>query len=225
MYGFARHLSVGIYIIVVVAISMANSRADDLSDLLVFWQSQAFECKAGQLSFPSKYAADDPNNCDDGDMTLFNGLLCASSDRRGCDGVKRAQANDGRWWRSPRRIGWEAPNHDVSFSPDQALGVLHYVMQDHDKASFDRWYSWIDSHRPCLAEAFGRCVLKGWPRFCTDDQQDKRCTFRPGDCALIAFVGEQLGRSSSICKEVLRELQLRDDFIWPAEAYALGGRF
>ena len=32
---------------------------------------------------------------------------------------------------------------DVSFSPDQALGVLAYVVRTQDTALYDRWLDWI----------------------------------------------------------------------------------
>src|SRR5712664_1853578 len=82
-----------------------SASASPLSDELAWWQPpQAFLCQPAGFSFPSKYSASDPDHCDDGDMTLFNGMLCSSDDARGCDAVRGAQGSDGRWWRSPRRI-------------------------------------------------------------------------------------------------------------------------
>src|SRR5262245_37216612 len=108
--------------LVVLCITTNVAAADELTDRIGFWKSQGFLCKG---TFPSKYDARDPEGCDDGDMTLFNGLLCLSGEQIGCDAVQKSQGGDGRWWRSPRRVGWEL-GYDVSFSPDQALGVLGY---------------------------------------------------------------------------------------------------
>jgi hypothetical protein len=112
------------------------ARADELTDRGAFWRQNAFLCAAAPPSFPSKEVLGQPQECDDGDMTLFNGLLCAAGESAGCEAVARSQDTDGRWWRSPRRIGWEAPAHDVSFSPDQSLGDLLYAVQTKDKVRF-----------------------------------------------------------------------------------------
>jgi hypothetical protein len=48
--------------------------------------------------------------CVDGDLTTYNGLLCASGDPEGCEAVARSQdarhSQDyrGRWFRSPHRL-------------------------------------------------------------------------------------------------------------------------
>ncbi|MCP8631836.1 hypothetical protein NMG10_00665 [Pseudomonas mosselii] len=157
-------------------------------------------------------------------MTLFNGLLCASGEQRGCDGVKNAQGPNGRWWRSPAHIGKEAPNYDVSFSPDMARGVLLYAVTTKDAASFRKWVKWIDESRPCLVNLGGNCFFQGWPRLCTDDTQDKRCTFRPQTCGDIELVGKYLGvAEADICRRVLKSFQIRDDYIIPQTELAFGG--
>jgi hypothetical protein len=196
--------------------------SDELTDGVAFWREKAFLCKSDTGPFPSKSSVD-PNDCDDGDMTLFNGLLCASEEKLGCDAVAHSQSSDGRWWRSPRRIGWEYSNgqHDVSFSPDQALGVLHYVVHTRDTQSFDAWVNWINTHRqpinrdqlknfldkakisinPFLLGGLVGIVgeLPPHPTYCTDDI-DLRCAFRLGDCMLINKIGASLGRDVDVCR-------------------------
>ena len=198
--------------------------ADELSDRMVFWRSKAFQCRG---TFPSKNDTSDPEGCGDGDMTLFNGLLCLSGEQIGCDAVMKSQGGDGRWWRSPRRVGWEYPKYDVSFSPDQALGVLSYVLSSGNGAAFDNWLNWITAHRGKLTSAQIKEVAKdviaklNWsdaqidaavailanalpPRlsYCSDDY-DARCTLRPGDCAIIKSVATALGRTTDICGHYL----------------------
>ena len=159
------------------------------------------------MPFPTKYSSMDVHHCDDGDMTLFNGLLCAAGDSRGCDGARLAQGKDGRWWRSPRRIGWTWPNYDVSFSPDQALGVMLYVAASKDLSAFDRWVDWMADNRPCIIQLGSRCIQKGWLRYCSDDVPDKRCTFRPDDCTYLQATGIYLGsKQADLCDKVLDEL-------------------
>lgn len=208
-----------------IALSISYpANADALSDRNAFWKERAFLCEAGAVKFPSKYSSTDPSHCDDGDMTLFNGLLCSSGEQSGCDAVALSQEHSGkdkgRWWRSPRRVGWEYSNgqHDVSFSPDQALGVLHYIVRTGNVSAFDEWTSWIQSHRqsvtpkqvetlfakanlPPLVMGLVTAVivsLPPHPTYCTDDY-DLRCALRPGDCELINKVGASFDRKPNIC--------------------------
>src|SRR5690348_11546418 len=69
-------------------------QAGELTERRAAWHAGAPRCG----EFPSKEA------CEDGDTTLFNGLLCASGEPLGCRAVQRAQGADGRFWRSPRRV-------------------------------------------------------------------------------------------------------------------------
>lgn len=194
--------------------------ADDLSDRDAFWRQKTFSCIAISPSFPSKEVLGQPQDCEDGDMTLFNGLLCTAGENAGCDAVARAQGPDGRWWRSPRRIGWEAPTHDVSFSPDQSLGVMLYAVQTRDSTRFARWLAWIESNRPCLVTIGNSCIKYGWLRFCTDDA-DKRCTLRPDDCVNIEQVAIKLGVDGTLCRRIMHELGLSDDALKPLGDFLL----
>jgi hypothetical protein len=113
------------------------SKATPLDDAMAYWRPRAFHCTDNGKDFPSKERMPTPGDaspCEDGDMTLFNGLLCAVGETIGCDGVRDSQSADGRWWRSPRRayLRLESPNADVSFSPDQLLGVLLYAITTRD---------------------------------------------------------------------------------------------
>lgn len=185
-----------------------------------FWEASAFFCPTTGQPFPSKELLGNPADCDDGDMTLFNGLLCASGDERGCSAVALAQGPDGRWWRSPRRIGWEAPEHDVSFSPDQSLGVLLYVMEHRDSDRFSRWLNWLENNRACMIELADHCLQRGWLRFCRDDP-DKRCTLRPADCLRLELVGSAIGVDGRLCQRILAELRLENQMIMPLEDWIL----
>ncbi|TPJ42889.1 hypothetical protein [Mesorhizobium sp. B2-7-1] len=210
------------------------ARADQLADRMTFWRQQAYHC-TDPISFPSKHRTPDGNNpspCEDGDMGLYNGLLCAVGEEEGCDGVLKAQSADGRWWRSPRLIGKTATNagDQVSFAPDQALGVLAALTAKHIVGPYDSWWTWLDANRPCIVENpfdANKCLLQGWPRYCSDDQDKKGCTFRPVDCANLHVVGKYLGTTKDdICKQVLKDFgidtdQVRD-FLYPTELLALG---
>jgi len=200
--------------------------AAELSEKLKNWRppTGAFLCRN---EFPSKFDPADTEHCGDGDMTLFNGLLCLSGEELGCAALRQSKDGNGRWWRSPRRVGREYPNADVSFSPDQALGVLSYVLAKRDAIAFDGWLTWMDAHRGKLTSAQIREVVKPvieklhWPdwqinlatnaianalperiTYCSDDH-DARCTLRPGDCDIIKRVGVALGRKVDLCNGYL----------------------
>ncbi len=150
-----------------------------------FWDEFAPYCEG----HPSK------GDCDDGDMNLFNGLLCASGDARGCAAVQAAQGPDGRWWRSPRRVGTNLgkPN---SFSRDMSLGVMLYLATTRDTAAAERWITWIEKNRPCsVTNPFtGGCTIRGPHRMCRDDT-DGRCTMTPATWALLHRVWSHIGLS------------------------------
>lgn len=223
-------MNIKIALLFISAFSYSFCNADELKDRMAFWETKAFSCNAAGVIYPSKEHAVDPNSCDDGDMTLFNGLLCASGDARGCDAVKNAQGIDGRWWRSPGKIGVEArpgTKDEASFSPDMALGVWLYVTTEKNSKDYQRWVHWLDAERPCIATLGNTCVVKGWPRVCRDDALDKRCTFRPTTCNLLEIVGKNLSvPEGELCRKVLRDFKIRDDYILPtAELAAADGLF
>lgn len=137
---------------------------------LTEWRDLAPTC----LGDPSK------ESCDDGDMTLFNGLLCAAGVNVGCDAVKRAQSSSGQWWRSPRRIDdriWDKNQ----FSKDMAMGVLLYLVKTKDRSAAQRWWSWMADNRPCIIENpfNGGCIKHGEYRLCRR-HENETCTINPG---------------------------------------------
>jgi hypothetical protein len=171
------------------ALAVSAESAVALSQARDDWERWAPRCDG----FPSK------QDCDDGDMTLFNGLLCASGDPRGCDAVHRAQGSDGRFWRSPSRVGHNRGQGN-SFSRDMSLGVLLYLATTRDRGAAERWMRWIDRNRPCVAKkpgwAGGGCWLRGLHRMCRDDT-DNRCTLTPSVWALMYRVWRHIGLSPS----------------------------
>ncbi len=113
--------------------------------------------------------------CPFGDMTIFSGLLCLSGETERCNDVKHAQGPDGKWWRSPELVGNEVEKD--SFSRDQSLGALSYLVATKDVEAALRWQSYIESHNN---------------KMCTD-ASDNRCTITPGASQLFGAVWEYLG--------------------------------
>lgn len=81
---------------------------------------------AGGIEFPSGRRPD--GDIEDGDMSIFGGLLCASGESLGCGLVRNSNSDDGRFWRSPRRVGEADTNDHASFSGDQMKGVIAFLV-------------------------------------------------------------------------------------------------
>ena len=161
------------------------SREDPLQAARAFWEEFAPLCSW----YPSK------ENCEDGDMTLFNGLLCVSGQDLGCQAVRASQGADGRFWRSPRRVDGNL-GQNKSFSRDMTMGVLLYLARTRDTAAAGRWLDWIDRNRPCVMNKpwGGGCLVRGLYRVCRDDENTS-CTLTPGVWALMGRVWGYLGLS------------------------------
>jgi hypothetical protein len=159
---------------------------DDIRALKPFWVANAPLCNGAPSSA----------DCSDGDMTLFSGLLCASGEALGCRAVQTAQDASGRWHRSPRFAAHPELRIN-SFSWDMALGVQLYAVTTRDVASLNRWLAWVERSRPCLVQSPALngttyCLVRGWPRWCTDDDE-KGCTAKPQQLATLVRTARQLG--------------------------------
>lgn len=136
-------------------------------------------------------------NCEVGDATLFNGLMCLSGDELSCEGVRRSQGSDGRMWRAESRVDTDAAN---SFSRDMAMGVLAYLVKTRDRELAARWMSWIESND------FRLCK----------ESSDNRCVFTPGFLTLFREVWDFIGlpatarmRASVLDDSIMALLQAR----------------
>ncbi len=135
-----------------------------------------------KADWEKNYVSEKQGDCDDGDMTFFNGLLCAAGDDRGCQGVSIAQDGTGRWWRSKRRIGEsDVPDH-ASFSTEQGLGVYSYLAKTADKDRFEPWLTWIDKNPRIYAPL---------PSYCTH----KECVFKLIDCPLLITIASRFDKA------------------------------
>lgn len=182
-------------------ITNIGSAIDD--DTLTMWRNKGDRCAGARNAytpFPSKGTRKDmlpeafPGaSCDDGDQTLFNGLLCASGIEDGCVAVAQAQAESGRWYRSPHRkwlwsnfcfkAGTDEKSKDFrdlcanGFSPDMSLGVMLYAVKKKDANAYRRWLHWLDAEaantKICSVQPDGTigsdCQTIEWPRVCTHD--------------------------------------------------------
>lgn len=166
------------------ALASSAAKSQTSSPTIRFWRQIAPLC----AGYPSKA------DCNDGDMALFSGLLCASGEEHACEMVRNAQGPDGRWWRSPRRVGTNL-GEQHSFSRDMSLGVMLYLVTTRDVNAARNWVNWIEGNRACVLEdPFGDgCLVRGAYRFCRDDAAAGSCTLTPGTWALLGRVFDYLG--------------------------------
>jgi hypothetical protein len=159
-----------------------QAQSQSLNDAENFWRQDVARYCEG---FPSK------ENCDDGDSVIFNGLLCMVGDDSGCETVRASQDESGRFWRSPRRNPGNL-GEAKSFSRDQTLGVLLYLVRTQDRDAAQRWINWIYDNRYCSIKnpLSGGCSIYGY-RVCRDDKEI--CDLRPATWALFHRVWEYLG--------------------------------
>lgn len=169
----------------------------DLSARMRHWSAPAQLpfCDYREGKFPSKYklpekpgALEGPA-CEDGDSVIFNGLTCATGDRRGCAAVLASQGPNGLWWRSPRRrVGRiiDPEGKETIFSNDHALGAMLYILETRNSDAFKNWITWIGQNGRYLGHI---------PRYCDDD----RCAFKPIDCPLLDRVALAIGQANPVC--------------------------
>ena len=113
---------------------MANSATEIVKQLQSWRARPHLFCSEGRKNFPSKMFAA-AWTCDDGDMTLFNGLYAwqARSKVARPSETLEDRNGDGSWWRSPKKVGHggnsssSSDKHQTNFNSDQALGVYAYL--------------------------------------------------------------------------------------------------
>jgi hypothetical protein len=177
----------------------------ELAERIRYWNLVAFLCQVAAspqaeslLQFPSSYfprVSDARQNCNDNDMTLFNGLLCASGDKRGCKAVRDSQDSDtGEWFRNPQYLieNISDPGGGSQFSPDMALGVQLYVLATKDIARFHHWLEWLQSINapPPNCGDFGLIPVLS--------PNDCRTRMRPGDASTLAVTVDYLSTNDQL---------------------------
>jgi hypothetical protein len=157
------------------------------------------KCPVGLNCFPGEGREDKSQPvCGDGDMTLFNGLLCFSGIEDGCKAVEDAQnTTTGQWFRSPRLNTYQALRRTNSFSPDMALGVQIWAIAKPELARkrLQWWIDWLGRNQRCVGEG---CTQRE-ARFCADDdiggdpEALAGCAFRVIDSAPLAATTQYFG--------------------------------
>lgn len=164
--------------------SPPSAAGEDLSDIKAKIGEWAETCDDARTK----------QDCDDGDAMLFNGVLCLSGDGFACAAVEQMEY-EGRFWRSPKRVGKDTKN---SFSRDMGLGVLAYMVATHDRARMNLYTRYLSTKR----------------RLCPD-ATDNRCDITPTFAALYNLVAHHIG-----AKELSYDKSKGDpvlDLIWQAE--------
>ncbi|WP_133118189.1 hypothetical protein [Rhizobium hidalgonense] len=116
-------------------------------------------------AFPAKRH---PGGYDDGDMSIFGGLLCLSGEAEGCELVRRAQSRNGQFWRSPARADSKT---DDQFSGDQFKGLAAYWAGTGDSDSLEKYLDSVSAKwTPYPSKATN--IVKMY-NGCTDDPGGK----------------------------------------------------
>jgi hypothetical protein len=163
-------------------------------------------CGSHETCFPTSAHVNDGGqgiHCEDGDMTLFNALLCFAKIQAGCDAVTDAQNTlSGQWYRSPRIKDYPRLRTVNGFSTDQALGLMLWLAEEPTadrKKVFTWWLDWVGRIQRCVADGCSRKV----PRVCSDDDIDGNpeaelgCTLQLAVLAVLGQVVDKLHLSVS----------------------------
>lgn len=184
--------------LILLSIVSLSVNSQELDRRFRIWETSALICETHGVRYPTKQTGDSNQPCDDGDMTLFNGLLCAAGDNRGCVGVAESQDPvSGLWHRSPRiRFLGKNDRGDADSSPDMALGIQLYLIKTKDVARAEKWLMWIHNNTPpCLIEIGHYCLVDGGlPKFCSSDN----CVIRPQDYASLAVTVNYLQQNAGL---------------------------
>ena len=210
------NLLIGISTTIFSSYCLSQAPNQDWDKAMKFWEDNKSLCHdtTTNMDYPSKA------NCDDGDMTLFNGLLCASGVSLGCKGVEKAQRSDGSWHRSPRLASDPTLRPTNSFSPDMAHGVLLWAITTKDseetRSKMARWIRWLEENQECkISEENKReCDIK----VCIDHTEGG-CYLSKGDLSVFAATIIALGLEKEIHDNDLlnlinREAKNADIWAW-----------
>lgn len=129
-----------------VGVDAGDARLVEMSDRAAGIRSWAAVCK-GEAS---------KRTCDQGDNTLWNGLLCSSGESWACDAVKAMQEPEGWVRRSGSRIG-----NTVELNPtsrDMTLGFALYAQARKDRAAVERLLAYWKSTGRLGPRCDDRCI-------------------------------------------------------------------
>lgn len=108
-----------------------NAAATTLDKRLAHWESQASTCPSGGKAYPTGLHETVETGCSEGDMTLFNKLLCVAGVEFGYEAAREVQdPNTTQWHRSPQihLLGYNDQGNTI-FSPDMDLGAQLYFIK------------------------------------------------------------------------------------------------
>ncbi len=144
--------------LVLISVSIFNSSIS--ANELAILEKHKSIWKRNVQEFPCAPYTPSKKNCDpqkdiipNGDMILFNALLCYSGEQTACDAVKNSQEQSGRWRRSPLHVGKPILHKSGSFSKDHVVGLLLWAIstpqQEEAKSRLDKWWQWAkESNSP-----------------------------------------------------------------------------
>lgn len=135
----------------------------------------------------------DPSTYDDGDVTLYAGLICSGGDEEGCEAVRRAQGASGQIWRAPDLVDAANSPSKSDFSGDQFKGValLGAFGKPTDKAILQRWVDYISKQRGSVPSGGGPGAVEAY-RSCTREV-DNTCVLSAEDWSMLRLLARRQG--------------------------------
>lgn len=152
---------------------------------------------------------------EDGDMALFGGLLCKSGEEEGCKLLRNA-STEGRFWRSPGRVGEAESASHATFSGDQMKGVLHFLIATGDKARLAALLDYLRS-MPANVPSDAQPLETGYSS-CPNFAPNFTCLIGGADWHVLRLLAVKHGLSDRLPKD-LAALESRygfnyDTLVW-----------
>lgn len=130
-----------------------DSRLVTLREDIRRWANY-YRCDGITPTKSPKQCGDSDGGRGEGDSVLFSSILCYSGESWACTSIRRSMDSQGGMWRSPIRLKNRVePKPGDRFSFDMALGVLLYIVTEHNYGSkslarefANRWSNWMGSH-------------------------------------------------------------------------------
>lgn len=139
---------------------------------------------------------------EDGDLTIFAGVLCSGGVEEGCRLVRAAQTDDGRFWRSPWRIGEQDSKDHATFSGDQLKGAMHYFASgsgERDTKMLSAFLRFLKT-QPTNVPSDALILERGYSS-CTQRSPNFTCLIG-GDWTLLDLLAKKYGLADDLPSEL-----------------------
>lgn len=167
------------------------------------------------LAFPAGFRN---GKVEDADMAIFGGLLCRAGIEQGCSLIQNAQDTNGRFYRSPRRVGEADLPNKATFSGDQLKGIIHYMTVSADRQRLEKFLVYLKS-QPTSVPSQNLRLESGYSS-CPNGPPNFTCLLIGYDWFAMRKLSENFGLQWALPTN-LREIEQAydfdiDDLVWEA---------